>query len=501
MTTKWRLVVCTLVGAAALGQAERSMAIELLAAPGFEAALGAEVPFWSLQEFRTADPSLLVDSASLAGFADNPIDPLVVDPLHRGLWIKPFSGNATNGTTEAILSQIVPAVPGSEYTFTGDARFEANYGGTAGFSTDMQFEMAFLDAGGMVIGSPLVRDLEAEVIPGLGWSGRDGNPELTPLVGVAPAGAASVRVRALGLNMTTNTVNSGQQSAFVDNFSLVTSDAPTTELLMNGNLNIIPPTVEQLLIDEGWEFVESPDTSTEILRIAGFANNPATGGANGVWVSPFLASAQGGSGAVRQTAPGMVGTEYTFSASARWEANFFGDAGTANEALIELAFLDEAGEVITSSVLDLREDGKTADNLWSTHSISATAPAGTVDIRVAGIINNLTTNPAGGGQSAFWDDFSLMAASLPTLPGDANGDGAVDLLDLAILGANFGQSPRVFAEGNFNEPADTVVDLLDLAILGENFGAMAANAAAVPEPASALVVLTGLALAAARRRV
>jgi hypothetical protein len=241
MTTKWRLVACTLVGAAALGQADRATAMELLNAGGFEAALGAEVPSWSLQEFRTANPSLLVDSASLAGFADNPIDPLNVNANDRGLWIKPFSGNVTDGTTEAILSQIVPAIPGKEYSFTGDARFEANYGGTVGFSSDIKFEMAFLDAGGAVIGSPLVRDLETEVINGLGWSGSDGNPEITPLIGVAPANAASVRVLTHGSNMTSNTTNTGQQSAFVDNFSLVTTDAPSTQLLANANLNLLPP--------------------------------------------------------------------------------------------------------------------------------------------------------------------------------------------------------------------------------------------------------------------
>ncbi len=505
MTTKWRLVAFTLVGAAALGQAERSMAMELLAAPGFEAALGAEVPFWSLGEYRTADPSMLVDSASLAGFADNPIDPLNVNALDRGLWIKPFSGSDAAGTTEAILSQIVPAVPGKEYTFTGDARFEANYGGTAGFSTDTQFEMAFLDAGGMVIGSPLVRDLEAEVIPGLGYSGTNGNPDITPLVGIAPAGAASVRVRAQGINMSSNTINTGAQSAFVDNFSLVTSDAPSTQLLMNGGLNIIPPTVEQLLIDEGWEFVKSPETSTEILRIASFANNPATGGANGVWVSPFLASAQGGSGVVQQTVPGVAGTEYTFSAGARWEANFFGDTGTAgeNEALLELAFLDGSGEVISSSVLDLRENGKTADNLWSTHSVSAAAPAGTVDIRVAGIINNLTTNPAGGAQSAFWDDFSLMAAVDPgLLAGDFDGNGSVGNGDLTLLLANWGGDvPPVPAGWVGSQPTGPGVGNDELTALLATWGQSQSSAVSVPEPASVLFVMTGLAVAAARRRV
>lgn len=93
----------------------------------------------------------------------------------------------------------------------------------------------------------------------------------------------------------------------------------------------------------------------------------------------------------------------------------------------------------------------------------------------------------------------FAAASVAPLPGDANGDGSVDLLDLDILGSNFGDSPATLAQGDFN--GDNVVDLLDLDILGSNFGEMAAtaSAAAVPEPAG-LAVAVGLAAAAVAQR-
>jgi hypothetical protein len=54
------------------------------------------------------------------------------------------------------------------------------------------------------------------------------------------------------------------------------------------------------------------------------------------------------------------------------------------------------------------------------------------------------------------------------LAGDANRDRRVDLLDFNILSQHFGQSNRVFSEGNFNY--DGMVDLLDFNILSQRFG-------------------------------
>ena len=86
------------------------------------------------------------------------------------------------------------------------------------------------------------------------------------------------------------------------------------------------------------------------------------------------------------------------------------------------------------------------------------------------------------------------------IPGDANGDGRVDVNDLTIVLSNFGRTGMVWSQGEFT--GDGTVDVNDLTIILINFGTTTAvGVAPVPEPPCA--VLLGLAaaglLAAARR--
>ena len=80
----------------------------------------------------------------------------------------------------------------------------------------------------------------------------------------------------------------------------------------------------------------------------------------------------------------------------------------------------------------------------------------------------------------------------PTIPGDANLDGRVNVNDLTILLSHFGQSGMDWNEGDFN--GDTVVDVNDLTILLSNFGrtAAASGLAAVPEPGAVALLGAGL---------
>jgi hypothetical protein len=107
----------------------------------------------------------------------------------------------------------------------------------------------------------------------------------------------------------------------------------------------------------------------------------------------------------------------------------------------------------------------------------------------------------------------IVDGALSWLPGDANGDGRVDIADLGILAANWQQSGRSWQHGNFN--GDGWVDIADLGVLAGNWqsgvGGMegiplaealsmfdAFDGVVIPEPsAMALVGLSGLLL---RRR-
>ena len=84
----------------------------------------------------------------------------------------------------------------------------------------------------------------------------------------------------------------------------------------------------------------------------------------------------------------------------------------------------------------------------------------------------------------------------PALLGDANGDNKVDINDLTIVLAHYGQSGAEigWSTGDFNN--DDKVNINDLTIVlanyGQSIGAAGAGLAAVPEPGTFVLVAAGL---------
>jgi hypothetical protein len=489
-------------GVAAL-MAESSHGQNLLTNGNFEAAV--EFPGWMIQETVTGMPGLAVDSAGQQNFANRPMEMAGM----FGLWLKSFSGDVgmccenQNFKTNAILSQTVPGVPSQQYTFTGWSRFEQNYaGGVAELDpaspsgavpspTMTTMLLEFLDSGGSVLGSPVTLDVRADRETQIGFPlANDNNWYQHTLMGTSPANTASVRVTARGTDMVFNVDPS--QSAFMDDFSLIGAGTPGTELLSNGDLNMGPPELG------GWTLVEvgSGTNQDTAGRGGNFADDPATEGNFGYWVKGF----NPGDATLSQRVAGVVGGDYTFTASSAFGQNYSGGTGPekpAVETLLQLAFLDaDEDEIGTPAQLDLWDAGQRNaagpiamhPEAWDQYSVNGIAPAGTefVEVRVISTGAFATENP---DQGAFFDDLSLTLATAGVL-GDYNDNGTVDAADY-VLWRNGGALQNEVASPGENTPED-----FDAwrARFGNSSGggSQLAASAAVPEPASFAIAMLGL---------
>jgi hypothetical protein len=89
---------------------------------------------------------------------------------------------------------------------------------------------------------------------------------------------------------------------------------------------------------------------------------------------------------------------------------------------------------------------------------------------------------------------------LPTLHGDSNLDGSVNINDFAALVANFNQPQRFWSDGDFNY--DGTVGISDFALMVSHYGSSVSTTAAwnlramtIPEPTTiAGLAITSLAL-------
>ncbi|MEO0529748.1 MAG: hypothetical protein AAF266_04130 [Planctomycetota bacterium] len=312
----------------------------------------------------------------------------------------------------------------------------------------------------------------------------------------------------------TSRLPGSQQPGFISTYRLM--EAPLDGSSLPSVITELPPSREpsrlQLIPDSPWKYV---------LTLDDFVGGE---GENLFAVNSVSAEV------VTFTSPGGLGIQQNeYHISADGEMVLFTDNRDAGNDLY-LASVTDGGVPVT--LLDVPDTDRLVDILLSEDERFAVV--GLLDANVVGtrVADRFLAVPLDGGAPTtladatvgpvaaqfgannslgpwlFGDQFvygrgdaegqvGLFRVGLPStaLAADFNGDGIVDLLDLDILGANFGDLTGL-APGDAN--GDGNVDLLDLDILGSQFGSTASTA--IPEPASSFMLAVALVVASGRCR-
>jgi len=140
-----------------------------------------------------------------------------------GVFYKPFTGNATDGSTTVHLFQDVPGSAGVTYRLTGWAGAEANFLGNG------EFAIEFLNGANTIIGgASLNLNVAGLFVP----NGQSFNYKEYSVLATAPAGTQTVRARTSMFEGSNNPMGGGQ-AFVVDDFSLVVVPEPSTVALIS----------------------------------------------------------------------------------------------------------------------------------------------------------------------------------------------------------------------------------------------------------------------------
>jgi hypothetical protein len=222
--------------------------------------------------------------------------------------------------------------------------------------------------------------------------------------------------------------------------ALWTSQAQAQNLLVNPGLD--DPPIHEGTTATGWtlETFKTNSGPSDTANFPTFADRAAPDG-RGLWYRAFLGTpADPAQANLTQTVPGIAGAKYVMTGWAHFETFYPGgldniNAGTGppdptndgiaspTDTVFALEFLGATSNVLSSVTQELRAGGQTNDpdtsattgggRDWRQHMLMATAPAGTVSVRVRSSLVDGILNPGVNPQSAFVDDFSLTIIPEP----------------------------------------------------------------------------------------
>lgn len=232
--------------------------------------------------------------------------------------------------------------------------------------------------------------------------------------------------------------------------------------------------------------------------------------------NPTVPDEFGANGVSRSNAPGYISyakksnpDSATNQIFVNLVDNTFLDPGTNNNATASNGGFEPFARIIDDTSLDwFRAITAYSDHDFSTNPAAGPIPGPTsyqfYDYIAATDPDNPTLVPLGNFSDVpawidedanqgglFFDVWQVVdTQEIDVIEGDANLDGVVDVLDLAILATHYGTSGTQWYTADYN--ADSVTDVLDLAILATNYG-QSVQTQPIPEPASLLLLTIGVA--------
>jgi hypothetical protein len=215
--------------------------------------------------------------------------------------------------------------------------------------------------------------------------------------------------------------------------------------------------------------------------------------------------------------PGVltIGGSYSWSGGTHylWKiADATGSVGIGWSLLDVKGTLTIAGTPSNPCIIDIKSltvpdpgPALNFDNHHAYHWLVASGGAGVAGYDPANfsLVTTLFTNPMGIGRFATSQSGTgLYVDFVPSMAGDANCDGTVDIADLSILLTNFDKSGMAWSDGDFDGSGTVAID--DLSKTLTNFDKTVVGAGpsryAVPEPASIAILLAVAAGVFAYRR-